>query len=138
DDRQLPPADAVEAMSEAVCRLRAAGAIVVAIAGNHDSSIRVSFAEPVLGLAGVTIRGDVAASGRPVIVPAVDGGPDVAIYPIPYLDPEVARHRLGVPDIRSHEGLLRTAADRARADLAERGPVRSVLVAHAFVSGGAP
>lgn len=136
-DRQLPPADAVEAMSEAVCRLRAAGAVVVAIAGNHDSSIRVSFAEPVLGLAGVTIRGDVAAAGRPVIVPATDGGPDVAVYPIPYLDPELARHRLGVPDIRGHEGLLRTAADRARADLAGRRPMRSVLVAHAFVSGGA-
>src|SRR2546423_10909425 len=136
-DRQLPPADAVEAMSEAVCRLRAAGAVVVAIAGNHDSSIRVSFAEPVLGLAGVTIRGDVAAAGRPVIVPAGDGGPDGAVYPIPYLEPELARHRLGVPDIRGHEGLLRTANDRARDDLAGRPPMRSVIVDHAFVSGGA-
>src|SRR5438309_2061220 len=57
-DRQLPPADAVEALSHAVCELRAAGARVVAISGNHDSSVRLGFAEPVLATAGVTIRGD--------------------------------------------------------------------------------
>src|SRR5262245_60193493 len=94
DDRQLPPADAVELLSHAICELRAAGATVVAISGNHDSSTRVSFAEPVLAAAGVTIRGDVAASGQPVLLDGGDGGPPVSVYPLPYIEPEVARHRL--------------------------------------------
>jgi exonuclease SbcD len=129
-DRQLPSADAVEVLSWALCELRGAGARVVGIAGNHDSSVRLGFAEPVLAAGGVSIRGDLGTVGTPVLVD------DVAFYPIPYLEPEVARHRLDVADARSHDCLLRVALDRARHDLRTRPGVRSVAVAHAFVAGG--
>ncbi|HEX9968889.1 MAG TPA: exonuclease SbcCD subunit D [Acidimicrobiales bacterium] len=135
-DRQLPSGDAVEALSYALCELRAAGARVVGIAGNHDSAVRLGFAEPVLAAGGVSIRGDLGTIGTPVLVEPDDGGPPVAVFPIPYLEPEVARHRLGLADARSHDQLLRAALDRARADLAGRGNVRSVAVVHAFVAGG--
>lgn len=140
-DRQLPSGDAVEALSHALCELRAAGARIVGIAGNHDSAVRLGFAEPVLAAGGVSIRGDLGTIGTPVIVEVDDGGPPVAVYPIPYLEPEVARHRLGMVDARSHDQLLRGALDRARFDLVARGGagaggVRSVAVVHAFVAGG--
>jgi DNA repair protein SbcD/Mre11 len=139
-DRQLPSADAVEVLSWALCELRAAGARVVGISGNHDSSVRLGFAEPVLAAGGVSIRGDLGTIGTPVLVddPAGDGGgPPLAVYPIPYLEPEVARHRLGDAEARTHDRLLRTALDRARHDLRGRpAGTRSIAVVHAFVAGG--
>ena len=42
---------------------------------------------------------------------------EVAIYGLPYLEPEVARFELGLPDARSHEAVLAEAMDRVRADL---------------------
>jgi DNA repair protein SbcD/Mre11 len=137
-DRQLPPIDAVNLLSGALQELRGAGAAVVAIAGNHDSGRRLGFAQGLLDRTGVHLRGDVAAAGTPVVIPDPEGGPDLVVYPIPYLEPEVARHQLGAPALRSHDRLLTHALDRARADLAGRGAVRSIAVAHAFVSGGTP
>jgi len=62
----------------------------------------------------------------------------VALYGIPYLEPEPARHSLGI-DATGHAGVLTEAMRRVRADLAVRGPgVRSLVLAHAFVTGGAP
>lgn len=137
-DRQIPPADAVTALSESLARLRDAGAVVVGITGNHDSPARLRFGDRLLATAGVHIRADVRTAGTPVVVPASDGGPDLHVYPIPYLEPEVARHSLGIPGSRTHESVLRAALDRARADLATRARVRSVAVAHAFAAGGEP
>jgi len=60
---------------------------------------------------------------------------DVAIYPLPYLEPSVAADRLGAKE-RTHAGVLRAAMDRVRADAGPR-PGASVVMAHAFVTGGA-
>jgi exonuclease SbcD len=137
-DRQIPPADAVTALSQGLARLRAAGAQVVAITGNHDSAARLRFGEALLAQAGVHLRGDPRGAADPVLIDDPDGGSPLAVYGIPYLEPEVARHHLDAPELRSHEGVLRCALDRARADLVGRGRVRSVAVAHAFVAGGTP
>lgn len=128
-DRQIPPADAVDVLSEALTRLRSAGASVVAISGNHDSPTRLRFGDRLLATAGVHIAGDVRAAGVPVLID------DVAIYPIPYLEPEVVRHHLD-SDARTHEQVLRVALDRARADLQQRPGMRSVVIAHCFAAGG--
>ncbi|MGH8904843.1 MAG: exonuclease SbcCD subunit D [Egibacteraceae bacterium] len=137
-DRQLPPVDAVEALSEMFAELRAAGARVVAISGNHDSGRRLAYGSRLLAQAGVSVAGDPRAAGRPVLVEATDGGPDLAVYPIPYLEPEIARHHLDAPRARGHEAVLRLALDRARADAASRPASRTVAVAHAFAAGGRP
>jgi exonuclease SbcD len=71
-----------------------------------------------------------------VLIPDEHG--PVAVYGLPYLEPEVARHELGVPGARSHEAVLTAAMDRVRADLAGRPGCRSVVLAHAFVGGGQP
>ena len=137
-DRAVPAVDAVALLSDGLSRIRATGATVLAITGNHDSAGRLGFGTDLLAQAGVHLCADIRAAGLPVVVAATDQGADLAIYPVPYLEPEVARHALGVPDVRGHDPLLRLALDRARADLSARGPLRSVAVVHAFVAGGMP
>ena len=128
-DRALPAPDTVGLLSETVTRLIDAGAQVVLSSGNHDSAIRLGFASELLARAGLHIRTSLATIGRPVMVG------DVAVHPLPYLEPSVAADRLGAPE-RTHAAVLGAAMDRVRADLAGRGGP-SVVMAHAFVTGGA-
>ena len=88
-DRAIPPAEAVLLFNDTLAQLRQSGAAVVAIAGNHDSHVRVSVYDPLLASFGVTIRGDVRRAHEPVLVSPRLGGAPVAIYPLPYLEPAV-------------------------------------------------
>lgn len=135
-DRAIPSADAVAALDHVLAEIRGTGAQVIGISGNHDSAIRVSFGERVMSSAGVSIRGNIATAGVPVVVPEASGDSAVAFYPIPYLDPEPARVALDALEARSHDHLLQVALDRARTDLATRSHVRSMVIVHAFVTGG--
>ena len=143
-DRSVPPADAVELFDATLAELHAAGATVVAISGNHDSAIRVGFADRILAPMGVTLRGDAARTGKSVVVPGADGGPPVRIYPVPFLDPLATAHlaRRADPTLAevrfTHHDAMAWAMDRVRADLAAAGPARSVVVAHTFLTGGEP
>lgn len=145
-DRAIPPAEAVALFNDTLARLRASGAAVVAIAGNHDSHVRVSVYDPLLSAFGVTIRGEVRRCDQPVLVTPRRGGSPVAIYPLPYLEPSVDGPALqppealpegaGIPGRLNPETVTRWALERIRRDLADRSGHRSVLVAHAFVAGG--
>jgi exonuclease SbcD len=144
-DRAIPPAEAVMLFNDTLARLRNSGAAVVAIAGNHDSHVRVSIYDPLLSSFGVTIRGDVRRAHEPVLVTPKRGGAPVAIYPLPYLEPAVDGPALveageegaaPVPARLRHEDVTRLALDRIRRDLRGRPEHRSVLVAHTFVAGG--
>jgi len=147
-DRAIPPAEAVRLFNDTLAQLRATGAAVVAIAGNHDSHVRVSVYDPLLSALGVSIRGDVGRCHEPVLVSPKGGGGPVAIYPLPYLDPAVDGPALGsleapgaepAPAARlRHDAITRLALERVRRDLGTRGGHRSVLLAHTFVAGGEP
>ncbi|QTE29554.1 exonuclease SbcCD subunit D [Pengzhenrongella sicca] len=149
-DRAVPPVEAVALFSETLARL-AEHAVVVVTSGNHDSAIRLGFAAGLMR-PGVHLRTRVADVAAPVLLPGAGraGGPDVLVYGLPYLDPDVVRRTLAAdpeqPLARSHEAVTRAAMDRVRADLAARTAVaaaagtarpRSVVLAHAFVLGGA-
>jgi exonuclease SbcD len=127
-DRALPAPGTVDLLSETLERLVDAGTQVVLSSGNHDSAIRLGFASGLLERAGVHIRTGLDAIGRPVVVG------DVAVYPLPYLEPLVTADHLGAAE-RTHTAVLTAAMDRVRADAAQRGG-RSVAMAHAFVAGG--
>ena len=147
-DRAIPPAEAVQLFNDTLARLSRAGAAVVAIAGNHDSHVRVSIYDPLLSAFGVTIRGDVRRAAEPVLVTPRRGGAPVAIYPLPYLEPSVdgpllaalgeAAHdeAAGTPARLSHQEVTRRALERIHHDRESRPQHRSVLVAHTFVAGG--
>ncbi|MFI0486153.1 exonuclease SbcCD subunit D [Actinomadura sp. 9N215] len=128
-DRALPAVDAVRLCDEALERL-ADRTRVVLIAGNHDSARRLGFGSALMDASGVHVRADFATVGEPVVVG------DAAIYGIPYLEPELVRHPWDL-DERSHAAALTEAMRRVRDDAAARPGLRSVVLAHAFVTGGA-
>ena len=178
-DRATPPVDAVELYEDALARLRATGARVVLISGNHDSARRLGVNSALIDASGVHLRTRPASLADPVLL-ADDHG-DVAVYGVPYLEPA-----LGVPELRpsapepgrglseqspglsesgsaeperslslpesasgesagdasavgrrTHEFVLRAAVNRIRASAAGRGVSRTIVLAHAWVAGGA-
>jgi exonuclease SbcD len=135
-DRAVPSAEAVRVATAAVARIRAAGAQLVVTPGNHDSAPRLGAFAEFAAAGGLHLRTTVGGLAEPVLLD--DGHGPVAVYGIPYLEPEPARHALGVPDARGHTGVLTEAMRRIRADLETRPGTRSVVLAHAFVTGGEP
>lgn len=135
-DRALPPVDAVALADETFARLAASRAKVVVTSGNHDSARRLGFNSRLIDASGVYFRTDASSCGSPVLL-ADQHGP-VAVYGLPYLEPDVLREpwQLGS---RSHAAVLTEAMRRVTADLATRPTdTRSVVMAHAFVAGGDP
>ncbi|MER5737145.1 exonuclease SbcCD subunit D [Streptomyces sp. NPDC002262] len=135
-DRAVPPLPAVELFDRALHRLAEAGVPTVMISGNHDSARRLGVGAGLIDRAGIHLRTDPAGIGTPVVLTDAHG--EVALYGLPYLEPALVRERLGAVK-PGHEAVLAAAMDRVRADLAARpAGTRSVVLAHAFVAGGAP
>ncbi len=135
-DRALPPVDAVRLADETFARLAASRARVVVTSGNHDSAQRLGFGSRLIDAAGVHIRTDARTVGAPVVLDDEHG--PVAVYGLPYLDPDALREPWSLPG-RSHEAALTEAMSRVRADLGRRPTgTRSVVLAHAFVAGAEP
>ncbi len=134
-DRALPHVDAVRLADEAFARLAASRARTVVTSGNHDSAQRLGFGSRLIDAAGLHLRTEASTVGSPVLLDD-DHGP-VAVYGLPYLDPEALREPWGL-GARSHEAALAEAMRRVHADLARRPGARSVVLAHAFVAGAQP
>ena len=135
-DRAVPSLAAVELFDDALHRLAALGVPTVMISGNHDSARRLGVGAGLIGRAGIHLRTDPTACGTPVVLRDDHG--DVAFYGLPYLEPALVKDEFGV-DKPGHEAVLAAAMERVRADLAGRAPgTRSVVLAHAFVTGGEP
>ncbi len=139
-DRAVPPVASVRLWSRMLGELSALAPIVV-IPGNHDSATRLGVGAD-LYREGVHIASEVSHVGTPIVLEDAHG--PVAIYPIPFLDPDMSRRALsddGEPLPRSHEAVLAAAMQRVRRDLDERRLVnsstRGVVMAHAFVVAGA-
>ncbi|MEU1540408.1 exonuclease SbcCD subunit D [Actinacidiphila glaucinigra] len=135
-DRALPSLPAVELFDDALHRLAALGVPTVMISGNHDSARRLGVASGLIDRAGIHLRTDPAGCATPVVL-ADEHGP-VALYGLPYLEPALVREEFTL-DRAGHTEVLSAAMTRVRADLAARpAGTRSVVLAHAFVAGGAP
>jgi exonuclease SbcD len=131
-DRALPAVDAVRLANEALGRLAGLGVPVVITAGNHDSASRLGFAADLIAHAGVHLRTDPESAHVPVICEDQHG--PVAVYGLPYLEPELLREPWSLPE-RSHVAVVREAMARVRRDLAQRPGTRSVVLAHTWVTG---
>ncbi|MDO5735924.1 MAG: exonuclease SbcCD subunit D C-terminal domain-containing protein [Propionibacteriaceae bacterium] len=147
-DRAIPPVAAVELLNDALVRLTEHTRVIIT-PGNHDSATRLGFVAPLL-LDRLVVRARVENVGTPVEVPSLDGERSALVYALPYLDPDMVRHRLAGPDLddagaavipaRSHESVATAAMRRIHDDLRCRrsaGPrIPAALMAHAFVVGG--
>lgn len=147
-DRAIPPVDSVELLSETLARLTEHTHVVVT-PGNHDSAARLGFGAAMFRDR-LVVRSRVTAVADPVELPDRDGGVGALVYALPYLDPDLTRAAVteegedGTPvrPARSHEAVTAAALRRVSADLTRRraddgARVPAVLVAHAFVTGGA-
>ncbi|MGW7460857.1 exonuclease SbcCD subunit D [Streptomyces sp. NPDC054797] len=133
-DRAVPPLPAVELYDRALHRLAELGVPTVMISGNHDSARRLGVGAGLIDRAGIHLRTDPAGCAEPVVLADVHG--EVALYGLPYLEPALVKDEFGARKV-SHEAVLGAAMDRIRTDLAARAPgTRSVVLAHAFVTGG--
>lgn len=127
-DRALPPREAVQLWDEALTQMAECCPVIV-ISGNHDSPTRLGYGATLLERADVHLHTRPSDCGTPVMVG------NVAVYPIPYLEPDVVRAELGCEQ-RSHEAVLTAAMARIRTDLDGRpAGTRAVVMAHAFVAG---
>ncbi|MFD9871514.1 exonuclease SbcCD subunit D [Streptomyces niveus] len=134
-DRAVPPLSAVDLFDRALHRLAEARVPTVMISGNHDSARRLGVGAGLIDHAGIHLRTDPARCATPVVLRDAHG--DVAFYGLPYLEPALVRDEFKAART-GHEAVLSAALDRVRADLAARPPgTRSVVLAHAFVAGGA-
>lgn len=82
-DRSLPPADAVQAFSDFLAEVQKSFSElhVLIIPGNHDSAIRLSYAQKILEQQRIHIRTDLSRIDEPVIIK------DAAFYLMPFLQP---------------------------------------------------
>jgi exonuclease SbcD len=147
-DRAVPPVDAVQMCADALNRLHDAGTRIVLISGNHDSARRLGFGSDLFDKAGVHLRTRPGALARPVLLEDSHG--PVAVYGVPYLEPDAVRGELPPEDPehpenpeyarevpRGHAGVLGHAVRCIRADARRSGIARRVVMAHGWVAGGA-
>lgn len=135
-DRAVPPLAAIELFDDALHRLAGLGVPTVMISGNHDSARRLGVGAGLMERAGIHLRTEPSGCGTPVLLS--DAAGDVAVYGIPYLEPALVSDEFSVKKA-GHEAVLAAAMERVRTDLASRAPgTRSVVLAHAFVTGGEP
>jgi DNA repair protein SbcD/Mre11 len=135
-DRAIPSLDAVRLFNRCLEQLADLDVPTVIISGNHDSAHRLGVGSKLLARAGVHLVTDPGACADPVLLHDQDG--PVAIYGIPYLEPSMVHADLNAEGM-SHQAVLTAAMARIRADLAARPDgTRSVVLAHAFITGAAP
>jgi DNA repair protein SbcD/Mre11 len=135
-DSAAPSGEAFVLLQETLTGIRDAGAELVLISGNHDSTARLGFAAPFARLGGVHIATDPGAVGTPLTL-SDEHGP-VDFYCVPFLEPALIRHRWPEVSLRSQADALRFAMGRIRATMAQRSAAgaRSVVVSHTFAAGG--
>ncbi|WP_431303339.1 exonuclease SbcCD subunit D [Sediminicoccus sp. BL-A-41-H5] len=131
-DRALPPADSVELLDEVLQRIvRGLGIPVVMIAGNHDDERRLAFGSRLLRDAGLHI----CDSAMGCAFPFEDAHGPVSILAAGYGTPALLAQLFGAEaGITTHDAGFAAVTAHLRG-LAPRS-ARSVVVAHAFVSGG--
>ncbi|MGH3948466.1 MAG: exonuclease SbcCD subunit D [Pseudonocardiaceae bacterium] len=133
-DRAVPSAETVRVAARVLAKIREAGAQLVITAGNHDSAARLGAFSEFAAAGGLHLRTGIDQIADPVLLDDPHG--TVAIYGIPYLEPEPTRRAMDAPEAKGHAGVLTEAMRRIRADLATRERARSLVLAHAFVTGG--
>jgi exonuclease SbcD len=131
-DRPVPPTAAVELFDEC-CRkiVMDHNVPIIVIPGNHDGPERLSFGAQIMSSSGMHIIKE--ASPPPIILSDEYG--DVAFFASGYSDPLALQGKLEDPSIVCHDSAFAVICDRFRRQLSAEA--RSVMIAHAFVQGGA-
>ncbi len=131
-DKTMPPVEAVMLFDDFLVNLSSTGIPVFIIGGNHDSLQRLAFGARLMLPSGIHIAGGYEGSVKPIRMQDVYGTVD--IYLLPFVKPaHVARFcdDQTAETLHSYTEAVRLAVEKMKPDPA----VRSVLVAHQFVTG---
>lgn len=132
-DRSVPPVEAVELLDEVFSKiLIELSTPIIAIAGNHDSADRISFANKILMNKGLYIEGKLRKNVEKVTIKDQFGA--VNFYLIPYADPAIVRDMLENENIHNHDDAMQAIIQCIKDNMNK--DERNVLVAHGFVIGG--
>ncbi len=137
-DRSVPPEDAVKMLdqflSKTILELKVP---VVLIPGNHDSNTRVGVGAELLRASGLHVFATPESIHQPLRLET--NGIKTSIYGVPYLEPSEWSFHFGKV-LKTHEealvAILESFESLRLADKAEGR--RTVLLLHAYVTGGEP
>ena len=136
-DKAMPKGEAVSLLDWGLDQLRAAGASLLLISGNHDNAARLSFGAGRQRSSGVFIEAKDEESPEPFVYSA--NGESVILAPIPFLDPQRAPQPAlsedGTPRSRTHQHVLEDAIRVAQEKARALGDFPVLAVAHAYVQG---
>ncbi len=133
-DRAAPPASAVRQFNSFLTRVaQETDAAVVMIAGNHDSADRISAMSIMPDARRALIRGAVSADERALVLEDAYGR--VAFSALPFSYEYAARECFADEAMLTPEDVLKAQVAAARHNVPEGA--RWIVVAHAFVAGGA-
>lgn len=130
-DRSLPPAEAVELLDDVLEKIAIQREIpVLAIAGNHDSPIRLEFGNRLMKKAGFHIVGEMKENLEPVILQDEFG--EVCFYLVPFAEPVTIRSIFKDDSISTFDDAMKkiTSLIEEKMDPAKR----HVFIGHAFVT----
>lgn len=130
-DRVNPPAEAVHLLNDFLDEIVLSLEIpVIAIAGNHDSPIRVHFGSKLMREKGFHIVGLLEEEIEAVIFHDESG--EVHFHLVPFVDPSVVANTFNDDSIRTFDDAMRVIVDRINV---KKDPnARHVLVSHYFVT----
>lgn len=129
-DRAVPPVDAVELVDRTFSKILLKMSIpIIAIAGNHDSGERISFASSILEDNGLYINGKFEDRVKKVVIKDKFG--PVNFYLIPFTEPVIIKEALGDESIKTHDDAMKAIIKSIDIDKNER----NVAVAHGFITG---
>ena len=133
-DRAAPPARAVRQFNAFLIRIASeTSAAVAMIAGNHDSGDRIASMSIMTNMQRALIRGTISADEVPLLL-SDEHGP-VAFSALPFAYEYTARECFTDETIETPEDVLTAQIAAARSNLPDGA--RWIVVAHAFVTGGA-
>ncbi len=130
-DRSIPTVEAVELVDDIFYKLTLEMKVpVLAIAGNHDSAERLSFASRILTNNGLHISG--TFDGNVPCVTIEDSFGPVNFYLLPYTDPRNIRHIYQDSQISTHDHAMRKILDKI--GQAYNPKERNVMVTHGYIT----
>jgi exonuclease SbcD len=131
-DRSIPPVEAVELVDRTFSRILLELRVpILAIAGNHDSAERLSFASRILTNNGLHIAGSFDGNVRKVVLE--DNHGPVDFYLLPYVDPRTIRHIFKDDKISTHDDAMRKLLDTAVGQGMCQDK-RNVMITHGYIT----
>ncbi len=131
-DKSIPSEGAVELFNEFISKVVLEHKIyTIAIAGNHDSEERIDFGSKLFESQNLYIVGKCPKGYEKIGITI--GQETVDVFLVPYIEPSKVREIAGNEEIKRHDDAMAYLVEEMKKEQTEHP---SILVAHAFVTGG--